>query len=151
MTGNHDIGVYNPGIAYAYCVPECPSGFVDTPTCVVPADATRLILSYDFTRAIVTFPSTGSVTNLDAVVAIDGDSGLPASYRGIHFNGSNLSHIKIADGLVLNHSFSIFSWVYLFNLSARRVLFWKDRNDFSISNSERLLYIFVQSNGKVRI
>ena len=128
--GSHEIATYvNNSVNHLFCAPECPTGFATGP-CTV---ANVQVLGYDFTKAFGTFTSTALA--FDATVTVANTSGLPASYRGIHFNGTDDGFISIADAtgnfIVLNPSFSLHTWAYAFDATDGGALVWKDRNDYA--------------------
>ncbi len=68
---------------------------------MIPTTGTRLLLSYDFTKAFGGAFVSGGSEALAATVVINGTAGMPASYRGIHFNGDETGYISIANGISL--------------------------------------------------
>ena len=145
MDGFYDIGVV---LNRSWCVADCPTGFNDAgaPNCVAPAGDGH-ILSYNFISAFDTIPNAISAISNDITVTSDATSGLPATGRGYYFDGTNNGMMTFASNFVLNHTFTVMTWVYALSTTANMSILSKDKNDllFNAGADNNLLDIGITS------
>ena len=103
-----------------YCSPYCPTGYTagDGDICTPPSDPAA-ILSYTFIDSFDTYVNDIAGINNNAEVVNEAGSGLPATHRGLYFNGSGGAKVQWADDFVLGLQFSVHSWVYAFDQVTR--------------------------------
>lgn len=94
------------------CAPECPSGYSTDGRCIAPQEP-GCIFEYSFNRPDKVFnnESGNSSATSKATIEDSAPSGIPAKNRGIHFSANQPACINVND-VVLNHSFTIHTWVY---------------------------------------
>ena len=103
----HDIApTVTSGFQYAYCVPECPTGYSTGPCAF--SSSTALVLKWYFNIPSVEYTNSGS-GGFSWSVHQSGLSVAPAKNRGVYFDGVNDGYITIS-GLVLSHSCTMITW-----------------------------------------
>lgn len=111
------------------------------------------ILSYSFNVPMNTYTNAGTATGFDLTSNIDGTSGYPSIHRGIHFDSAKDGYLALPS-LMLNHTFSVHSWILVKALPAAgktQTLFSIDRNDFSTTTSAKHFIILLDENGKIQV
>jgi hypothetical protein len=81
------------------------------------------------------------------VVTAAGNAGLPATGRGYYFSKDDQAFFSFSAGFVLNHSFSVHTWLYPVALGTAMTVFSKDRDDFAAATNKNLLSVYVKSDG----
>jgi hypothetical protein len=121
---------------YSYCVKLCPTGFVlNNNACITNTsmDDPYQTLVFDFHKPAATWTNSSAITSAstfkaEAKLQKTSGAGHPAYKRGVYFAGDtdNESHVEVTRH-ILNHSFSVHSWVLAKSLSANITLYYKDR------------------------
>lgn len=135
-----------------YCLDACPLKFTESGNECTSANTK--ILSYNFNVPKNVYTNAGTAnTGFTLTSTIDGLSGYPAIHRGIHFDNSKDAYLEVPS-FVLNHTFSVHSWILVKTLPAAGkvyTLFSVDRNVFTSATSAQHFTIDLNETGNILV